>query len=177
MPGLRIASRSWQDHYASVVEKVPGQTRSLVDSCAFAQQEDGTISAICGDDLVGSSYRANMEVMMEKLHEALECNTGELVGVDADLAKEATFTKRTIRCVPDAGWELEETRSTRKRCCSGSSARMRVAVQYRGARTHVDRLSKRQKLTGRPSCWIRRCVLSTRNTSGCCSTSRMTGSI
>ena len=27
--------------------------------------------------------------------------------MDADLAKEATFTKRTIRCVPDAGWELE----------------------------------------------------------------------
>ena len=107
MPGLRIASRSWQDHYASVVEKVLGQTRSLVDSCAFAQQEDGTISAILGDDLVGNSYRANMEVMKEKLHEALECNTGELVGVDADLAKEATFTKRTIRCVPDAGWELE----------------------------------------------------------------------
>ena len=107
MPGLRIASRSWQDHYASVVEKVIGQTRSLVDSCAFAQQEDGTISAIWGDDLVGNSYRANMEVMKEKLHEALECNTGELVGVDADLAKEATFTKRTIRCVPDAGWELE----------------------------------------------------------------------
>ena len=96
------------DHYASVVEKVLGQTRSLVDSCAFAQQEDGTISAIWGgDDLVGSSYRANMEVMKEKLHEALECNTGELVGVDADLAKEATFTKRTIRCVPDAGWDLE----------------------------------------------------------------------
>ena len=84
-----------------------GQTRSLVDSCAFAQQEDGTISAIWSDDLVGSGYRANMEVMKEKLHEALECNTGELVGVGADLAKEATFTKRTIRCIPDAGWELE----------------------------------------------------------------------
>ena len=48
-----------------------------------------------------------MEAMKEKLHEALECNTGELVGVDADLAKEATFTKRTIRCIPAAGWELE----------------------------------------------------------------------
>ena len=107
MPCLRIASRSWQDHYASVVEEVLGQRRSLVDSCAFAQQEDGTISAIWSDDLVGSGYRANMEVMKEKLHEALECNTGELVGVDAALAKEATFTKRTIRCVPDAGWELE----------------------------------------------------------------------
>ena len=106
MPGLRIASRSWQDHCASVVEEVLGQRRSLVDSCAFAQQEDGTISAIWGDDLVGSGYRTNMEVVKEKLHEALECNTGELVGVDADLAKEATVTKRTIRCVP-AGWELE----------------------------------------------------------------------
>ena len=46
-----------------------------------------------------------MEATKEKLHD--ECNIGELVGVDADLAKEATFTKRTIRCVPDAGWELE----------------------------------------------------------------------
>ena len=45
--------------------------------------------------------------MKEKLREVLECNTGELVGVDADLAKEATFTKRTTRCIPDAGWELE----------------------------------------------------------------------
>ena len=71
MLGLR-ASRSWQDHYASVVEEVLGQTRSLVDSCAFTQQEDGTISAIWGDDLVGSGYKANMEVMKEKLHEALE---------------------------------------------------------------------------------------------------------
>ena len=34
-----------------------------------------------------------------------------LVGVDPDLLKEATFTKRTIRCIPDAGWELgHETR-------------------------------------------------------------------
>ena len=31
----------WQDHFASVVEEVLGQTRSLVDSCAFAQQEGG----------------------------------------------------------------------------------------------------------------------------------------
>ena len=106
MPGLGIASRSWQDHYASVVEKVLGQTGSLVDSCAFAQ-EDGTISAIWGDDLVGSGNRANMEVMKEKLHEALECNIGELVGVDADLAEGGNIHKRTIRCVPDAGWELE----------------------------------------------------------------------
>ena len=60
-----------------------------------------------GDDLIGSVYRANMEAMREKLHEALECNTGEIVGVDADLAKVATFTKRTIRCIPDAGWLLE----------------------------------------------------------------------
>ena len=104
MSGLRIASRSWQDHYASVVEMVLGQTRSLVDSCAFAQQEDGTI---WGDDFVGSGYSANTEVMKEKLHKALECNTGELVGVDAHLAKEATFTKRVIRCAPDAGWEPE----------------------------------------------------------------------
>ena len=106
-PASGLRADRGQDHYASVVEKVLGQTRSLVDSCAFAQQEDGTISAIWGDDLVGSGYRANMEVMKENLHEALECNTGELVGVDADPAKEATFTKRTIRCVPDAGWELK----------------------------------------------------------------------
>ena len=84
-----------------------GQRRSLVDSCAFAQVEDGTISAIWGDDLVGSGYRTNMEAMKEKLHEVLERNTGELVGVDADLAKEATFTKKTIRCTPDVSWELE----------------------------------------------------------------------
>ena len=51
MPSLRIASRSWQDHCASVVEKVLGQTRSLVESCAFAQQQDGTISSIWCDDL------------------------------------------------------------------------------------------------------------------------------
>ena len=37
----------------------------------------------------------------------MRCDTGELVGVDTDVAKEATFTKRTIRCMPDAGWELE----------------------------------------------------------------------
>ena len=35
MPGLRIPSRSWQNHYASVVEKVLGQTRPLVDSSEF----------------------------------------------------------------------------------------------------------------------------------------------
>ena len=55
-----------------------------------------------------------MEAMKEKLHEALECNTGELVGVDADLAKEATFKKRTIRCIPDAGWELEAENEARE---------------------------------------------------------------
>ena len=49
MPGHRLASRSWQDHYASVVEEVLGQTRSLVDSCASAQ-EDGTISATWSDE-------------------------------------------------------------------------------------------------------------------------------
>ena len=89
------------------MRQVLGQTRSLVNSCAFAQQqEDGTISATWGDDLIGSGYRANMEAMREKLYEALKCNTGEL-GVDADLAKVATFTKRTIRCIRDASWELE----------------------------------------------------------------------
>ena len=31
MAGLGIASRSWQDHYASVVEEVLGRTRSLID--------------------------------------------------------------------------------------------------------------------------------------------------
>ena len=112
MPGLRIASRSWQDHHASVVEEVLGQTTSLVDSCAFAQQEDGTISAIWRDDLIGSGYTVNMEAMREKLHVALECNTGELVGVDADLLKAATFAKGTIRCIPDAGWSSRRTRST-----------------------------------------------------------------
>ena len=85
-----------------------GQTRSLVDACAFAQQQDGTISAIWRDDLIGSGKRTNMEAMKEKLRGALECNTGRLVGVDADLAKETTFTKRTIRCILDACWELNE---------------------------------------------------------------------
>ena len=83
MPGLRIASRSWQDHYASVVE----QTR-----CAFAQQEDGTTSAIWGDDLIGSGYRANTGG-----HEGRSCmwhssaTRVSFVGVDwsGDLAKVA----------------------------------------------------------------------------------------
>ena len=50
--------------------------RSLVESCAFAQREDGTNSAIWSDDLVGSGYRSSMEAMKEKLREVLECNTG-----------------------------------------------------------------------------------------------------
>ena len=43
----------------------------------------------------------------------MKCSSAtlELVGVDPNLLKEATFTKRTIRCIPDAGWELgHETR-------------------------------------------------------------------
>ena len=41
------------------------------------------------------------------LQTELECNTSDLVGVDEDLAKEATFTKRKVRCAPERGWELE----------------------------------------------------------------------
>ena len=36
--------------------------------------------------------------------------TLELVGVDPDLLKEATFTKRTIRCIPDGN--SKRTRNT-----------------------------------------------------------------
>ena len=99
----------------------------------FAQQEDGRISAIWGDDLVGSGFRASMEVMKEKLHEALECNTGEFVGLEADLAKEAKFTKRTIRCIPDAGWELEADTKHEKTLLQWFECEDARGSQYQGA--------------------------------------------
>ena len=52
---------------------------------------NGTMSTNWG---AGSCYRTNVVFMKEKLHEAFECNTGEFVRVDADLAKEATFTTK-----------------------------------------------------------------------------------
>ena len=107
MPGLRSSAVSWQDHYAHLMEDEFGQTRSLIDSCGFADHTREIVSAIWGDDLIASGWRSDMADMGDNLHEHLECNVCQLVGADPDLGKEARFTKRVIRCVPGTGWEYE----------------------------------------------------------------------
>ena len=63
-----------------------------------------------------------------------------MTGVDGGTwRREATFTKRTIRCVPDAKLGARGRHEAREgRCCSGSSARdARGRSSTRGARMRV----------------------------------------
>ena len=107
MPGLRMASRYWQDHQAMVYVERMGFRRSLIDPCVYVHDEKHIIMESHGDDTLAVGTEASIEWFRDELRKGFECNVQPLVGVSDRLAKEAKFTKRIIRCVPTEGWQFE----------------------------------------------------------------------
>ena len=100
MPGLRMASRYWQDHQATVYVERMGFRRSLIDPCVYIHDEKQILMESHGDDTLAVSTEESAMWFRDELQKHFECNVQPLVGVNKRLAKEARFTKRVIRCIP-----------------------------------------------------------------------------
>ena len=105
MPGLRRASRFWQDFVASLYVDKAGCKRHPVEPCMFWHEETDAYLLTHGDDTLVVGSLPAVEKLAKFMKENLHCNCGSIIGPTM-AAKELRFLKRTVRSTA-SGWEYE----------------------------------------------------------------------